>query len=404
MSVSEALRAGTAADAIDGVVPRHVALPESAEELAQLLAGASRGRQPTVLRGGGSKLEWGRVPSHVDLVIGIEKLNRLLAHRHGDMTVTAEAGMPLGDLNRRLAEHRQHLPVESAFEAATIGGIVATNDAGPMRHRFGTARDLLIGVTLAMTDGRLVKAGGTVVKNVAGYDLGKLLSGSHGTLAAIVDATFKLLPVPLASTTLVATYADGNSLAHDVSAVRASLVELTSFDVSRLEQGLWTLVMRMASSPAATEALASEAGRLLSIAPTVVSGEEERALWERQLRAPWSEGGTIVRFSWLPSNLPAVASLLDEVSAHGCRVAMFTGRTIGAGLVRLEGEERAIVAAIGDLRRDPHVRHVVVLRGTRGLKQQVDVWGASTGSADVAGMLKRKFDPAGILNAGRGPI
>ena len=276
MSVSQTLRQATGEDAIDGVIPRHVALPESPEELAQILADASRDRQLTVLRGGGSKLGWGRVPSRVDLVIGTEKLNRLLAHRHGDMTVTAQAGMPLAELNRRLAEHRQYLPIESAFEPATIGGIVATNDAGPIRHRFGTPRDLLIGVTLAMTDGRLVKAGGTVVKNVAGYDLGKLVSGSHGTLAAIVDATFKLLPIPLASTTLVATYADGNALAHDVAVLSGSQVELSAFDMSVSNEGRWILLMRMASSPAATAAQAAEARRLLSSAPAAVSGDEER--------------------------------------------------------------------------------------------------------------------------------
>ena len=308
MSVSQTLRQATGEDAIDGVIPRHVALPESPEELAQILADASRDRQLIVLRGGGSKLGWGRVPSRVDLVIGTEKLNRLLAHRHGDMTVTAQAGMPLAELNRRLAEHRQYLPIESAFEPATIGGIVATNDSGPTRHRFGTPRDLLIGVTLAMTDGRLVKAGGTVVKNVAGYDLGRLVSGSHGTLAAIVDATFKLLPIPLASTTLVATYADGNALAHDVTVLSGSQVELSAFDMSVSTGGRWILLMRMASSPAATAAQAAETRRLLSSAPAAVSGDEEQSLWDEQIRAPWAEGGTIVRLSWLPSKLPAVVA------------------------------------------------------------------------------------------------
>jgi glycolate dehydrogenase FAD-binding subunit len=312
--------------------------------------------------------------------------------------------MSLASLNRRLAEHGQYLPIESAFEHATVGGVVATNDAGPMRHRFGTPRDLLIGVTLAMADGRLVKAGGTVVKNVAGYDLGKLVSGSHGTLAAIVDATFKLLPIPLASATLVATYADGKALAHDVAVLHASQVELTSFDVSVSDQGRWILLMRMASSPAAIDAQAAEARRLLSSAPTTVSGDDERLLWEEQIRAPWSEGGTIVRFSWLPSNLPVVASLIEGLRVHRCRVGMFTGRTIGAGLLRLDGEESTLVAAIAVLRKSTSVGHVVVLRATRRLKEQVDVWGPSSGANDVARLLKRKFDPAGILNAGRGPI
>jgi len=404
MSVSEHLRQAAAEDAFDGVVPRHVALPERGEELAQILADASRGRQLTVLRGGGSKLGWGRVPSRVDLVIGTEKVNRLLAHRHGDMTVTAEAGMRLADLNRQLAEHRQYLPVESAFDSATIGGIIATNDAGPMRHRFGTPRDLLIGVTLAMTDGRLIKAGGTVVKNVAGYDLGRLVSGSYGTLAAIVDATFKLLPIPLASTTLVATYADGNALAHDVAALNGSQVELAAFDISVSSAGRWILLMRMASSPAATAAQAAEARRLLSSAPAAVSGDEERSLWDEQIRAPWADGGTIVRLSWLPSHLPAVVALLSRLQQDGCDVDTFTGRAIGSGLLRLEGDERAIVAGIAALRASRDVGHVVVLRATPRLKSEIDVWGPASGAIDVARTLKRMFDPADILNAARGPI
>ena len=404
MSVSQALRQGTPEDAVDGVVPPVVAVPESPEEMAQILAAAALDTQLTVLRGGGSKLGWGRVPARVDLVISTQKLDRLLAHRYGDMTVTAQAGMSLALLNRRLAEHGQYLPVESAFEHATVGGIIATNDAGPMRHRFGTPRDLLIGVTLAMTDGRLVKAGGTVVKNVAGYDLGKLVSGSHGTLAAIVDVTFKLLPVPLASKTLVATYADGKGLAHDVAVLHGSQVEFTAFDVSMSDQGRCILLMRMASSPAAIDAQAAQARQLLSSAPTLVSGDEERALWEEQIRAPWAPGGVVVRLSWLPANLPAVFSLLDRVRASGCRVTIFTGRTSGAGLVRIDGDDPVRVGAIGALRTSEHVGHVVLLRASSRLKEQVDVWGPATGANEVARVLKRKFDPRGILNAGRGPI
>ena len=148
MGVSQALRQGSVHDAVDGIVPPVVALPESSEELAKILAAASLDRQSTVLRGGATKLEWGRLADRVDLVIGTEKLDRLLAHRYSDMTATVQAGVTLAALHRRLAEHGQYLPVESAFDRATIGGIIATNDAGPMRHRFGTPRDLLIGVTL----------------------------------------------------------------------------------------------------------------------------------------------------------------------------------------------------------------------------------------------------------------
>jgi glycolate oxidase FAD binding subunit len=340
----------------------------------------------------------------VDLVVETTGLDRLVAHRHGDMTATAQAGMPLMLLNRQLAQQGQYLPVDSAFHNTTIGGMIATNDCGPLRHRFGTPRDLLIGITLAMADGRIVKAGGTVVKNVAGYDLGKLVSGSFGTLAAIVDATFKLLPLPRASRTLVASYMDGSALARDVAALNASQVELTSFDVHVSDQARFQLLMRMASSGEATQAMAAEASRLLSSPASILTGDDEQAFWAEQVRAPWSEGGTIVRLSWLPANLSIVLASLDELRRHGCRPSMFTGRTIGAGLLRFEGDDRACAAAIADLRSRRGVGHVVVLRASRRLKEQTDVWGDGSDQTGPARALKRMFDPQGILNAGRGPI
>ena len=147
MVADASMRQGSAADAVDGVVPRQIAEPADAKDLAATLHAASRDKQITVLRGGGTKLGWGRTPSSVDLVVSTAKLNTLLVHRHGDLTATAHAGVTLSQLNRELARHGQWLPIDSAFDSATIGGIVATNDSGPLRHRHGTPRDLLIGVT-----------------------------------------------------------------------------------------------------------------------------------------------------------------------------------------------------------------------------------------------------------------
>ena len=252
MVADASMRQGSAADAIDGVMPRQVVEPSDASELAATLHAASRDHQITVLRGGGSKLGWGRTPSSIDLLVSTAKLNTLLVHRHGDLTATAHAGVPFAQFNREMARHGQWLPVDSAFDAATIGGIVATNDAGPLRHRHGTPRDLLIGVTLALTDGRIVKAGGTVVKNVAGYDLGKLVSGSFGTLGAIVDATFKLLPIPQASATLDAAYDDGDVLARDAMQVSTSQLEPMAFDV-RLDGGTLSTAGALLVEPRGSE-------------------------------------------------------------------------------------------------------------------------------------------------------
>jgi glycolate oxidase FAD binding subunit len=396
-------RPGTAADAIDGVVPAWVTEPATAGELAQALAHATRDRLPTVLRGSGTKLGWGRVPPSVDLVVSTARLDGLVAHRHGDLTATVQAGMRLEALNDALSRHGQCLPVESAFPATTVGGLLATNESGPLRHRFGTPRDLLIGVTLAMPDGRVVKAGGTVVKNVAGYDLGKLVTGSFGTLAAVVEASFKLLPLPRASTTLVAAYAESQALVRDVRAVADSQLELTAFDLAVSDADGLRVLARLASSPAATDAQAAAAGRLLRGA-AVVTGEAERELWEGQVRAPWAEGGTVVRLSWLPSALPDVLAQVEALRGAPCGPVTMAGRLSGAGLLHLAGDPADAARAVLDLRAHGALGHVVVLRAPRQVKDAVDVWGPDLSSAGAARALKRMFDPAGILNAGRGPV
>jgi glycolate oxidase FAD binding subunit len=372
-----------------------VAEPRSPEELAELLAAASRGARTTVLRGGGTKLDWARPAPDPDLSIRTGRLNRLVAHRHGDLTATVQAGMRLADFNRELAAHRQWLPIESAFDEATVGGIIATNDCGPLRHRSGTPRDLLIGITLALTDGRIVKAGGHVVKNVAGYDLGKLVSGSFGSLAAIVDATFKLMPLPHASATLAAAYDDPAVLARDTAAIAASQLEPAAFDV-RAVSSAYRLLVKFASSPAATEAQVSSATTLLGGRVTRLTSDEESALWREQVRAPWAGDATVIRMSWLPSTL---ADVLTRVGGNA-----FYGRVMGSGLLRLEGDSGRSSAFVERLRASADARNVVVLRAPRALKEQIDVWGAPASAAAATRALKQTFDPAGILNAGRGPV
>ena len=401
--VTESIRQGSAGDAVDGVVPRQIVEPADANELASTLQAASRDKQITVLRGGGTKLGWGRPPAPIDLVVSTAKLNTLLIHRHGDMTATAHAGVSLAQFNRELARHGQWLPIDSAFDAATIGGIVATNDSGPVRHRYGTPRDLLIGVTLALTDGRIVKAGGHVVKNVAGYDLGKLVSGSFGTLATIVDATFKLLPIPQASATLDASYDDGEVLARDVMQVSTSQLEPMAFDVM-LDGGQYRLRLLFASSPKAVSAQIESAQRLLSKPSTVVTGDPEMDVWTDQVRSPWAGTGAVIRFGWLPAKLAEITTLMHDVQQIAGSIAMCGRAGMGAGLMRVDGDVRSQAALVQRLRSSVWVGNVAVLRASPDLKQHVDVWGPASSAADAVRALKGMFDPAGILNAGRGPI
>ena len=404
MATVDFLRAGTAADRVDGEVPPQVAEPDTPQAFADALKHASAERLLTVIRGGGTKLSWGRPPATVDLVVSTSRLNRLIAHRHGDLTATVQAGMKLGELNAALSGERQWLPIDSAFDDATIGGVVATNDSGPSRHRHGTPRDLVIGITLALTDGRLAKAGGTVVKNVAGYDLGKLVSGSHGTLAGIADVTFKLVPIPQTSATLVAWYPDAAALARDVTALDATQIEPAAFDI-RVEDGEtpFQLKLRIATSPAARDAQITAARSLISGQTTILTDAAEQSAWAAQLDV-LSHGDATVRFSWLPSRLLQVLELLAELQRAGHVRALFAGRVMGAGAARLIGEQTALAAAVERLRGSPDVGNVVLLRGSRELKERVDVWGPERASDRVARAVKQALDPVGILNARRGPI
>jgi len=178
--------------------------PATVEEVAELLAAATRSNQRIVIRGGGTTGDRSSAPDG-DILLTTTRLNRVLAHRHGDLTATVEAGAVLDDVNRVLARQGQWIPLDPPrSDRATIGGIVATNDSGPRRHRYGAPRDLIIGVEIARADGVRAKAGGIVVKNVAGYDVARLMAGSYGCLGVIVNATFKLYPRPTTSATVVA--------------------------------------------------------------------------------------------------------------------------------------------------------------------------------------------------------
>lgn len=393
---------------VDGIQPAALVTPGDVEELAATLATAAAAGKATVISGGGTKLSWGSTPARVDLVVSTGKLTRLVAHRFGDLTATIESGARLTDVNRQLATHGQWLPLDSAFADATIGGIVASNDSGPLRHRFGTPRDLLIGVTLALADGRLVKAGGNVVKNVAGYDLGRLVTGSFGSFAAITTATFKLSPVFAASGTIGVFYRDAEGIGRDAQLLAANQFELTALDVQATlgaVRGELRLLVRVASSPAATEAQLAAVRRMVTGEAQLITGGAEEQLWRDQVGAPWISDSTVVRLAWLPASLATVLTTIDRVGRESGAALTVTGRAaVGAGMVRVDGSPNATVAVIEELRRSDVVGNVVVLRAPAAVKSRIDVWGPPRDVVHVLRAIKAALDPSGILNAGRGPV
>ena len=407
-----AVRVAADADLIDGQRPRWVVEPATPEAMAACLAWASLHGQPTVIRGGGTHLDWGRRPVDVGLVISTQALNRIIRYEPGDLTVSVEAGMSVAALNEVLARHGQWLPVDAAAEATTIGGVVATNDSGPFRHRYGTPRDQIIGVKLATADGRLASAGGQVVKNVAGYDLSKLVAGSFGTLAGIVSATFKLAPIPAAWTSVVLTFDTGTPAAAAAAALAASQLDPVSLEVEARagrESG-YRILVRFGGTSTSNAEQASSVSRIADgVAPAicnVVDGERESALWRDRAGRTFPDKATEVRLSWMPASLPAVFDLLEGVARESGVDATMSGRAaVGAGTVRVEGEADARAAVVARLRERPDVTgHVVVTRAGHDVKGRADVWGPPLPSAVMTRALKRALDPAGVLNAGRGPI
>src|SRR6202795_3917454 len=219
----DSIRAPTAGDAVCGVQPRLVLQPANEKQLAAVLRPAKDASLAVIPRGGGTKLPWGNPPARADVILSTARLDKIIEHPWADLTVSVEAGCTIQKLQSALAQHGQRLALDPLWPAqATIGGVLATNDSGSPRLRFGALRDLIIGVTLALPDGTLASSGGKVVKNVAGYDLPKLVTGSLGTLGVITRAVFRLHSLPRNMRSFSVPAADAEETQRIVRAVQDS--------------------------------------------------------------------------------------------------------------------------------------------------------------------------------------
>ena len=398
------VRPGSDRDVIDGVRPRLVAEPRTPETLAATLGWASSEQLSVLVRGGGTKLEWGGVAQACDLLLSTAALDAVVEHRHGDLTATIQAGVPLAKVNGALAEHGQWLPLDPPWpDRATIGGVVATNDSGPRRHRHGAPRDLIIGITIARSDGQLAKAGGIVVKNVAGYDLSRLLTGSFGCLGVIVSATFKLAPIAAASRTVLIDLESSDALSSAIATLSSSSLTPTAMELEWLPA---RLMIRFESVEAAVEQQAREAIGLVAGhgVATVLSGDDESERWARAGR--WDEPGTVVKLSTRPTVLVSTLGWLqDACDKYDLQLAAAGRAGLGVVDVWLRGPAEGQARVIGQLRARLPVGEgsAVIRRGDAVLRRQVDPWGPVGDSLPVMQAVKMRFDPQGKLNPGRGP-
>ena len=407
----EHIRPGTPADSVCGVVPEVVVAPGSQEEVAAVLALANDHALRVVPRGGGTKLGWGGPPRGLDILLSLERLNRLVEHSAGDLTLVAEAGMTLDAVQRALAGERQFLALDAPLaERATLGGIVNANVAGPLRQRYGGVRDQLIGVTLARADGKLAKAGGKVVKNVAGYDLMKLLTGAFGTLGIVVRCAFRLYPLPEASGTVVAEVADPQRLRAALVATAGSTLAPAAVCVLAGEAcaGVDGARPLLAGRFATVEAAVREQAESL-ITLWRSHGLEPHLLDERSEAALWQAAGTTF---WTADDRSAVCKATTTMTAVPAVVELVTSRggsllahaLAGVSYVRLAGAPEQVLGAIEQVRAGVRAQRgsLVVLDAPQPVRQSVDVWGPVDARAlELMRRIKAEFDPRATCSPGR---
>ncbi|WP_067178553.1 FAD-binding oxidoreductase [Microtetraspora niveoalba] len=392
-------------DAVAGVRPRWVALPETPDEIAAVLRASAAHDLAVVAAGGGTKLHWGAPPERCDVLVDTCCLNEILEHEAGDLVVHVQAGVPVETLARTLAGKGQELALDPPPDGGTIGGLLATAIAGPRAFRYGTARDLLIGITVVLADGTVAKAGGKVVKNVAGYDLGKLFTGSYGTLGVIADATFRLHPLPAARAWVTAAGTGemwSAGMADEIgamgAAVAGSQAEPSAIELDWPDVNGPCSVAVLVEGTAATER--AQAVRDLMGEKAQVTDDPPE--WWGRLPRPAE--GVLLEIGTVPSRLPAVcARAFVAAGATGARPAV--RGSLGSGVLRValprEIGPDALAAFVGALRAEVgDAGRVVVLSAPEDVARGVDRWG-HVGALALMRRIKDRFDPDRRMSPGR---
>jgi glycolate oxidase FAD binding subunit len=386
---------------IDGVSTASLVAPGSAEELAFELHRADADGLAVAPVGGGTQLDLGNPPARLDLALQTTGLDKVVEYEPADLTVTVEAGIRFSELQKLLQAQGQLLALDPPVAPeATIGGVIATNASGPLRYAFGTARDLVIGIRVANTDGTLTRAGGRVENNVAGYDLNKLYVGSLGTLAVIVELSFKLAPVPPATATVVgrASAAAIDQVLH--SPLAPTAIELVSSGLAgALGLGAGALVVfRVGGYPKAVERQVRDLAALIDVvdAPETVwdsLAEARVAAMSKPLvvkaAAPIAMSSKLVQL--LETGLAGLNPVAWAHAGNGVAYAAADAPSDSSPLLSL----RQQVAALGDN------ASLVIQRAPAPLKQGFDIWGNPGASLALMKALKHKLDPNNTLNPGR---
>lgn len=416
---AEQVRPASPADAVCGVQPQLLLEPATEGQLAAALRLADESKLAVIPSGGGSKLGWGNAPWRADLMLSTARLNRILEHAWADLTVTVEAGLTIEALQQTLAEHGQRLALDPLWpEKATVGGVLSTNDSGALRLRFGALRDLIIGVTIALPDGTLASSGGKVVKNVAGYDLPKLVTGALGTLGVITRAVFRLHPLPHHRRSFTISVSNPEEAQKTVLALQDSRLAHVALQSRFSAEASPEIDILFEGTEAGLDAQAAELGALCrsrgsSIAqvhrepPRGTNAKEGLARGAWNVREElWSFSNpaesAIAKISVLPTDLARLIELVRLVAASSRLAWKSVMYAPGLGWLRVEGSADHLPGALGALRAEVEKARgslAVLHRPASG--HAFDAWGSPGDSLPLMKAVKSRLDPSGTLNPGR---
>jgi glycolate oxidase FAD binding subunit len=391
---------------IDGVTPALICTPATADQLAAAVRICAESSAAIAPCGGGTAMSLGNPPRRYDVAIKTTGLNRLIEHDHANLTATVQSGMTRNALQAALAPQKQFIAIDPPIpERSTVGGIIAANLNGPRRSSYGSVRDLVIGMKVVLASGEIVKAGGKVVKNVAGYDMCKLFIGSLGTLGIVTEITLRVTPIPAHSAALIATGTLANAVECARRLVRTKLLPTAVYLLGSDATAPWRLI---ASFDGFAESVARQIHDLVDMAQQqgltqeVMDGEKQQRYWQAIADLPVSPERLVYRIT-VPRGalLGTIPSFIDRTKNS---IAPAICADIGMGTVWLvlpANQESVILyphlIALAQQQRG----HAVMFAAPAPLKNGIDIWGPSTPAHVLMGKIKQQFDPMGLLNPGR---
>ncbi|MDQ3664084.1 MAG: FAD-binding oxidoreductase [Actinomycetota bacterium] len=397
-------REATADDAVDGVTAKWVAAPSSTDQAAAVLRAAADEGAVVVVRGRGTALDWGRPPRAVDVVVSTEELDGIVEHEAGDLVCTVEAGTRIDDVNAAVADSGQQLALDQPVPGASVAGTLSTGRSGPRRMLYGSPRDLVLGVTMVRADGVVAKAGGKVVKNVAGYDLAKLVGGAYGTLGLVTRLVARLHPLPPASRWVSSSYASTDDAVAAALAVVGSQLAPTAVEVRRdagadgaevhvLVEGTEHGVAERL--PAAAELLGPDSGDGPADTATLARVEAGNGDMLVKVAVPLTHVAELLR---------TVVDLEQRLGLP-CRVAGSAGvGVLHVVVTETAGAGTGAADAVAELRavtgQDAGAGSAVVLRAPAEIRDLVDTWG-SVPALELMRRVKAEFDRDHRLAPGR---